>query len=80
MRSPDSTVEEIVGAVLDLPAGQVGDETSPETTARWDSLQHLNIVMALEESFDVSFTADEIIQMLSVGLIKSVLAEKAARS
>jgi acyl carrier protein len=76
LSTKNPTVEEIVADVLDMPVEEITDETSPDTTARWDSLQHLNIIMALEEAFRVSFTTDEITQMLSVGIIKILLHER----
>lgn len=76
MSTTNPTVEGIIGDVLDVPVGKITDETSPDTLDRWDSLQHLNIIMALEEAFRVSFTTDEITQMLSVGLIKIILRER----
>lgn len=76
MSTTNPSVEEIVADVLDVPVEEITDDTSPDTTARWDSLQHLNIIMALEEAFQVSFTTDEITQMLSVGIIKILLRER----
>lgn len=76
MSTTNPTVEGIIGDVLDVPVEKITDETSPDTLDRWDSLQHLNIIMALEEAFSVSFTTDEITQMLSVGLIKIILRER----
>ena len=76
MSRTNPTVEGIIADVLDVPVEKITDETSPDTLDRWDSLQHLNIIMALEEAFRVSFTTDEITQMLSVGLIKIILRER----
>ncbi len=39
----------------------------------WDSMNHLNLIIALEESFSVSFSTDEVIQMTSVKSIIETL-------
>ena len=51
-------------------------ESSPETVPNWDSLQHLNLVLALEQEFQVQFTPEEIEQLLSVALVAALLDEK----
>jgi acyl carrier protein len=54
----------------------VKPESSPDTIANWDSLQHLNLVLALEQEFNVQFTPEEIEQILSVELAAALLDEK----
>ena len=71
-----SGVQRIVADVFHIPAGQVRPESSPDTIETWDSLQHLNLVLALEQQFSVQFTPEEIEQLLSVELIASLLDEK----
>ncbi len=70
-------VRRVVADIFDLELEQVAESSSPETTEAWDSLQHLNLVLALEQSFGVAFTTEEINQMLSVGEIVNVLRKKA---
>lgn len=46
-------------------------EIRPEMTAAdvetWDSFNHINLVVAIETAFDVSFTTQEIGEMRNVG-------------
>lgn len=42
----------------------------------WDSLGHIRLVTALEESFAVTFTLDEIEAMTSVPTIAGILSTK----
>jgi acyl carrier protein len=46
-----------------------------DTVDSWDSLKHLNLVLALEEQFGVSLTEEQSFEILSYPLIKVVLAE-----
>lgn len=61
--------------ILEIPIGSVGQETSPDTVDSWDSLRHMNLVMALEEEFGVSFTDVQIVEMLTYPLIVAALKE-----
>jgi len=45
----------------------------------WDSMNHLNLIIALEKSFGVSFTNEEVIQMASVKSIIETLRKKNER-
>ena len=48
-------------------------ETSPEHVARWDSLQHIALVHAIETTFAISLSMDEMMEMRTVGDIEAVL-------
>ena len=52
-------------------------ESSAENTEKWDSLQHMNLMLALEEEFKIKFTDEEIVRMITAGIILEVLEAKA---
>ena len=54
----------------------VADSDSPDTIEQWTSMGHINLVVALEEEFKISIAPAESEDMLSVGLIRSILKEK----
>ena len=49
---------------------------SQATCEAWDSLHHLNLVVELEDAFNVTFEPEEIAVMKSVEDIKKLLAAK----
>lgn len=51
-----------------------------ESLKAWDSLQHLNLVLAMEEALDVRFTSEEVTKMTSFGEIIAVLKHHHAKS
>ena len=71
-------VHEIFASVLRISADSIRDETAPENTPRWDSLQSINLVLALEEEFGVALGTRDIAEMKNVGLVKAVLRRKGA--
>ena len=70
------SVRRIVSDVFEVPEEQVKAESSPDNIESWDSIHHLNLVLALEQEFEVQFTPEEIEQLLSVELIAALVAEK----
>jgi acyl carrier protein len=71
----DATLKRTLGEVLGVSEASIDDETSMDTVENWDSLKHLNLVLAIEEKFDVSLTEEQSMEILSYPLIKAVLAE-----
>jgi len=59
----------VIARVMDVPIESVNEESSPDTIGAWDSLKHMNLIMALEEEVGVQLADEEIVEMLSVELI-----------
>jgi acyl carrier protein len=71
-------LEELFAELLQEPVDRMSDETSPKTVKQWDSLKHLDLVMALEEKFGVTFSAAELTALSSLGAARRLLAQKGA--
>ena len=69
-------VLEIVSQVMGVPKAKLNDDSSPNTIENWDSLKHMNLILALEEKFSVSFSDEEIVSMLSVRGIVDTVSKK----
>ena len=75
MNTVTQRVQTTLARVFGVEAEEITEETSMDTLALWTSLQHLNLVIALEEEFHISFTEEETVQIISVPLILAVLSE-----
>lgn len=69
IRSQVCTVMSEVLNISVLP----GDNVVRSQTEQWDSLMHLELIMALEEAFNVRFTAEQAANMQSVDDIVGML-------
>jgi acyl carrier protein len=67
---------QVVADVFGLPADQVTLQTSHETLEGWDSLNVLNVLMAIEGEFGVTITPEEAAEFVSVERIVGVLRGK----
>ena len=47
----------------------IDDNTSPDTLESWDSLKHMNLIIALEEEFSVELSDKDIVEMINYKLI-----------
>ena len=51
-------------------------DTGPRTEPKWDSLHHVTLMVAIEETFGVQLSPDEIVSLLTVRDIAGALREK----
>lgn len=56
----------------------VRPETSPDDVAKWDSLQHLALVGAIEQTFGISLSMDEMMEIRTVNDITNILERHGA--
>ena len=71
----EERVREVMAAILGLQEDEIEDDTSPNTVESWDSLKHMNLILALEEEFDVEFSDDQVVELTSYREIRETLAE-----
>ena len=69
-------LNEVFEDVLDLEETPcLTDETSANDIEEWDSLSHVQLVVAVEKAFKVKFTSAEIMKWQNVGqMVDSILA------
>ena len=69
-------IKNVMSAVFDIPVGKFDEDSSPDNIESWGSLNHMKVVLALEEEFNVQFTDEDITELINMKLIIAVLLEK----
>lgn len=69
----DNRLKSILGAVFDLSADEINDETSPKNVGLWDSLNHLRMVTEIEKVFGIRLAQKEIREMLTYTKIREAV-------
>ncbi len=69
-------LEAVFANLLQVPIESINEKTSPRNTSSWDSLRHLELVMAIESAYLVQFTMPEIVGLNSLGSIRQLLKLK----
>ncbi len=73
---PTERVRQIVADVFQLEVGQVPATATARDIDRWDSVNHLNLVLALESEFHATFSPEEIDHLDSVEAIVRTLEKR----
>ena len=72
----DERIKQIMSAVFEVPANEINESSSTDNVYQWDSIRHLNLVVSLEEEFEIEFEEEEIINLLNFELIKEIVTSK----
>ena len=72
----EEKLKRILGNILKIDKRLINNKTNHENVKSWDSVAHLHLVMALENEFNMSFTPNEVISLLSYNKIKKILDKK----
>jgi acyl carrier protein len=76
----DMDVQEKVIQVLinifQVSPDKIFTETTSDNVENWDSMNHINMILALEQEFGISYDEEQAVSMLSVGEIIEVTKGK----
>lgn len=69
-------LNEIFIDVLDLDECELTEDTSADDIEEWDSLSHIQLIVAIEKAFKIKFTSLEIMKWANVGEMVNSMEEK----
>lgn len=69
-------LEDIFIDVFDLEDLRLQDSTTADDIEEWDSLSHIQMVVAVEKHFDIKFTALEIMSWKNVGQLVDTIEKR----
>ena len=69
-------LNEIFIDVLDLDECKLTDGTSANDIEEWDSLSHIQLIVAIEKAFKIKFTSLEIMKWKNVGEMVDTIEQR----
>ena len=72
-------LNEVFRDVFDDDSITVSDSTTANDIEDWDSLEHINLVVAVEKRFNVKFGMNEVTGMKNVGDMVKIIIERTSR-
>ena len=67
------TLNEVFRDVFDDPSITVDDSTTSADVDGWDSLEHINLIAAIEQEFGVKFNMGQVVSMKNVGEMVDII-------
>lgn len=71
-------LKKIVAQVLAIDEGELSDESNALNTRNWDSLKHIELLLAVETAYGIRFSMPEITSLQKLGDMRDLLASKGA--
>ena len=69
-------ITEILADIVDDETLELDDSTTADDVEEWDSLNHVKLIVAVEQAFNVRFEVDEITVPQNVGELVDLVARK----
>ena len=74
------SVKQLMAGVFKIPAGEIPDDVIVSGIEQWDSMHHLELMMALEVEFSMTISVDQMLDLMSLESIVDFLEEQATPS
>ncbi len=72
-------LEQVFRDIFDEEELTINNETTAEDIEDWDSLAHINLVVAIEKEFDVKFALGELQALRNVGDMVDLVIRKSIK-
>ena len=66
----------IMSEVFDINQDSIKNDSCTNNLVEWDSMNHMNLIVALEEEFKCEFDEDDIENMVSFEIMKITIQKK----
>lgn len=73
MATVTERIKNTMSIVFEVPEETINENSSADNIENWDSLRHLNLILGLEEEFDVSIPDEEVGNLVNFKLIELVI-------
>jgi citrate synthase len=72
------SIEALIASTFNIPIEQVTPDSDMSTLQNWDSLGHINLVLAIEEAYGVVVDEDAVVELTSVRAIREFVERTAS--
>ena len=66
-------IREIMSKVFEIDVSEISNNANQKEIMKWDSLQHLNLIVEIEDKYDISIDPEDISAMVTVEKIIEVV-------
>ncbi len=73
MSEIENRIRGVMAKVLQISPQEISSDASRTNLGAWDSLKHMNLMLALEDEFGIEFSDQEIVGLNSLNLLSNAL-------
>lgn len=71
-------LQALAADILEVEPSELDEASSPETIESWDSVQHLNLILAIEEQYDMQLDPEAIGGVATLGELAEIVEKSQA--
>ena len=71
----EAKLKSVMAAILEVDESEIDQGISMDNVESWDSIKHMDLILAIEEEFGVSVPDEEAADLTSYALIKLVVGD-----
>jgi acyl carrier protein len=75
----EKRIKNIIAKIFRVEVSAITEKSSVDNIENWDSLGHMNLILALEQEFGVQFEAEQVMELLDYKIILGTLKQFARR-
>ncbi len=72
----NSDLNALLVEVLRIPSERLSDELTMQDVEEWDSLRQMELIVAVEETYQIELSGDDIANMASISGIRKTVESK----
>ena len=76
MKNQKVKILEVMSSVFEVEISVLNEDSSVDNIENWDSIRHLNLILALEEEFNISIPDEEVGDLVNYNLIELIVNEQ----
>jgi acyl carrier protein len=76
MENQKAKILEVMSSVFEVELSTLNEDSSIDSIENWDSIRHLNLILALEEEFNITIPDEEVGDLVNYKLIELIVNEQ----
>lgn len=76
MEKQNVRILKILSNVFEVEISTLNEDSSIDNIENWDSIRHLNLILALEEEFNITIPDEEVGDLVNFKLIELIINEQ----
>jgi len=76
MEKINTRIKAVMAAVFEMPVEMITDDSSTDNIEVWDSLRHMNLILALEEEFEITLPDEEVGNLVNFKIVSLTVHEQ----
>lgn len=67
-------IKKTMSIVFEIPVEEISEESTVHSISKWDSLNHMKLVIALEDEFKIKFDQEEMLTLINFKIISATIS------